>query len=390
MHRRFFGLLLLALFVPMVSIAQPAKRPDAWYPRTETLAADEMFVVALGTGMPTPITRAQKSTAWYVELGNGDIFLFDVGSGSMESLFALRPEFHRVDKVFASHLHTDHVGDAAALWVGGWLSGRYTPLHIYGPSGAEPALGTAAFVDGLKQAYAWDISGRAGILPDDGGKLIAHEFDFKQVGGVVYEENGVTITSFPAVHVLDGSVSYRLDWNGLSFVFGGDSAPNKWFIEQSRGADFVIHELFYTPEGLAQVLGWGARQATFVSSYIHTPPSGFGKIMAEVQPRLAVGYHTIRQPELDMMMIEEIRQVYDGPLVIADDLMAWHISKDAIVQREVVSSERVQAPPTTEGYQKAKRSGEATYSEFTASGKWQGYRPPPLPPAEPGAAPASE
>jgi ribonuclease Z len=359
--------------------APPQQRPQAWYPRTETLGPDEMFVVALGTGMPTPITRAQKSTAWYVELGNGDIFLFDVGSGSAENLFALRPDFHRVDKIFASHLHTDHVGDAPVVWVGGWLSGRYTPLHIYGPSGAEPELGTAAYVEGLKKTYAWDISGRSGILPDAGGQLIAHEFDYKQDGGVVYEENGVKITSFPAVHVIDGPVSYRLEWKGLSFVFGGDSAPNKWFIEHAKGADFVIHEMFYTPKGLETALGFPPRQATIVSSYIHTPPSGFGKIMAEVKPRLAVGYHTIRQSELDQMMLEEVRKVYDGPLVIADDLMAWNITKDAIVQREVVSAERVQAPPTTQGYKTAPRSGQASYSEYIDAGKWPGYTPPPLP-----------
>ena len=355
------------------------KRPTAWYPRTEKIDPNEMFVVALGTGMPTPITRAQKSTAWYVELGNGDIFLFDVGSGSAENLFALRPDMHRIDKIFASHLHTDHVGDAAVVWVAGWLSGRYTPLHVYGPSGSAPELGTAAFVEGLKMTYAWDITGRSGTLPDAGGQIIAHEFDYKQDNGVVYEENGVKITSFPAVHSIDGSVSYRLEWNGLSFVFGGDSAPNKWFIEHAKNADFVIHELFYTPEGLQDALGFPPRQATIVSSYIHTPPSGFGKIMAEVKPRLAVGYHTIRDPELDQMMLEEVRKVYDGPLVIADDLMAWHITKDAIVQREVVSSERVQAPPTTEGYKKAERSGEAGYSAYIEEGKWKGYTPPPLP-----------
>jgi hypothetical protein len=50
----------------------------------------------------------------------------------------------------------------------------------------------------LKKTYAWDIEGRTGILPDAGGKLIAHEFDYKQDGGVVYEENGVRITSFAA------------------------------------------------------------------------------------------------------------------------------------------------------------------------------------------------
>jgi len=373
------GLHDFSLFSEAMAQDASASKPAAWYPRTEKVGADEMFIVAMGTGMPTPITRAQKSSAWYVELGNGDIFLFDIGSGSVENLFAMRPEFHRVDKVFVSHLHTDHVGDAAALWIGGWLSGRYTPLNIYGPSGATPELGTAAFVEGLKKTYAWDVSGRSGILPDAGGEIIAHEFDFKQDNAVVYEKNGVKITSFPAVHVLDGPVSYRLEWNGLSFVFGGDSAPNKWFIERAKGADFVIHECFYTPEGLAKTLGWDLRQATFVSSYIHTPPAGFGKIMSAVKPRMAVGYHTIRQPELDQLIVEAVRETYDGPLAIANDLMAWTVTKDTIVQREVVSAERVEAPPTTEGYKTAKRSGEAKYSEFIASGKWKEYTPPPLP-----------
>ncbi len=373
---RIILFLLAAFFVASPAVAKD--KADAWYPRTEKVDPDEMFIVALGTGMPTPITRAQKSASWYVELGNGDIFLFDVGSGSSENLFALRPDFARVDKAFMSHLHTDHVGDTDALWIGGWLSGRYTPLHIYGPSGAEPELGTTAFVDGLTKAYAWDVSGRSGALPDAGGELIAHEFDYKQEG-VVYEENGVKITSFPAIHSIDGSVSYRLDWNGLSFVFGGDSYPNKWFIKHAKNADFVIHECFYSPERLASYLGWGMRQATYVSAYIHTPPPAFGKIMSAVKPRLAVGYHSILDPESLQSLIEGVRTTYDGPLVIADDLMAWTVTKDAIVQREVVSSERVQPPPTSPEYMKAKRSGEAEYSDFIIGGKWKEYTPPPLP-----------
>jgi ribonuclease Z len=359
--------------------ASSKKRPTAWYPRTEKLAPDEMFVVALGTGMPTPITRAQKSSAWYVELGNGDRFLFDCGTGSAENLFALRPDFAKVDKVFASHLHTDHVGDVDAIWIGGWLSGRYTALHIYGPAGSQPELGTAAYVEGLKQAYAWDVTGRSGTLPDAGGQLIAHEFDYKEVGGVVYEKNGVKIISFPAIHSLDGSVSYRLDWNGLSFVFGGDSAPNKWFIEQSKGCDFVIHECFYSAEGLASFLGFPMRQAVQVSSYIHTPPSGFGKIMSEVKPRLAVGYHSILIPDMLQDMTQKVRSTYDGPLVIATDLMCWNITKNSIQQREVIAAERVQPPPTSSEYKKAKRTGEAKMSDYIMGGKWKGYTPPPLP-----------
>ena len=364
---------------PSAEAQKASKRPEAWYPRTEKVAPDEMFVVALGTGMPTPITRAQKSSAWYVELGNGDRFLFDCGTGSSENLFALRPEFSKVDKVFVSHLHTDHVGDLDALWVGGWLSGRYTPLHVYGPSGSEPELGTAAFVEGLKKAYAWDIRGRSGALPDEGGRLIAHEFDYKEVGGVVYERNGVRITSFPAIHILDGAVSYRLDWNGLSFVFGGDSAPNKWFIEQAKGADFVIHECFYSPEALAEFLGFPPRQAVFVSAYVHTPPGGFGKIMSEIKPRLAVAYHAILVPAMLQDITEKVRATYDGPLAVATDLMCWNITKDSIQQREVMAAERVQPPPTSPEYKRARRSGEARLSDFVLGGKWESYTPPPLP-----------
>ena len=53
--------------------ATPEERPDAWYPRTEKVPSDGIFVVALGTGMPTPITKAQKSSAWYVELGDAPV-----------------------------------------------------------------------------------------------------------------------------------------------------------------------------------------------------------------------------------------------------------------------------------------------------------------------------
>ncbi len=76
--------------------------------------------------------------------------------------------------------------------------------------------------------------------------------------------------SFPAIHVLDGPVSFRLEWNGRSFVFGGDSYPNKWFIKYAKGAELVVHECFYTPEVLARILGTPYAQAVWITSYVHT------------------------------------------------------------------------------------------------------------------------
>ena len=63
--------------------------PDryAYYPGTEELAKDEMRVIACGTGMPAA-RHKQAATCWLVELGNGDKFLFDIGTGSMANAHA--------------------------------------------------------------------------------------------------------------------------------------------------------------------------------------------------------------------------------------------------------------------------------------------------------------
>jgi ribonuclease Z len=294
--------------------------------------------------MPNVITGKQKASAWYVGLGNGDKFLFDVGSGSMEILQKLRLAWSKVDKAFASHLHSDHVGGFAELYIGGWMNGRYTPLHVYGPSGSEPRLGTAAFVKAQEETWAWDIEGRRTGFPIEGGRVIAHEFDFRGDGAIVYEKNGVTVRSFPAIHILDGSVSFRLDWNGRSFVFGGDSYPNKWFVKHAKGAELVVHECFFTPEQLGKLLGTPPAQAVFITSYIHTPPDAFGKIMAEVKPRHAIGYHFWTWHDIYDETLEAVRRTYDGPLTLATDLMVWNVTDEQVVVREALVDEN--AAPT--------------------------------------------
>lgn len=356
--------------------------PRVYAPNTEKLGSKEMRITALGTGMPNVITGQQKASGWYVELGNGDVFMFDLGSGTMENLAKLRPDWHKVDKVFASHLHSDHVGAFAELYIGGWMNGRYKPLHFYGPSGSEPRLGSKAFVDNQVKSWAWDIEGRRTGFPIEGGKVEVHEFDFRNEG-VVYEKNGVKIISFPAIHVLDGSVSFRLDWNGRSFVFGGDSYPNKWFMKYAKGAELVVHECFFTPKVLAKILGTPYAQAVFITSYIHTPPQAFGKIMSTLKPRHAIGYHFWTWHDIYDKTLEAVRETYDGPLTLATDMTVWNVTDEQVVVREVFEDENVAPTGTTEAYRKAKREdpsvADKNISPDINAGKWKGYTPPPLP-----------
>ena len=352
--------------------------PASYFPNTELLGADEMRITALGTGMPNQ-TKKAVSISYYVELGNGDKFLFDIGSGAMGNLFSLRPDFSKIDKVFASHLHVDHVGDFMGLHIGSWLSGRYTPIHVYGPSGATPEMGTKTFIEGMKQAYQWDIGTRTGALPDAGGHIEVHEFDYLQENEIVYQENGVTIRSWPAIHSLDGSVSYSLEWNGLKYVFGGDTYPNRWYMKFAAGADVASHECFLPPKALAAYFGWDLAQATYVSTRIHTEPQAFGKVMATLKPRMAVGYHSVQSPENNAAIMDGVRKIYDGPLTIARDLMVINLTKEDVVVRMATVDEYVLPPDVTEAYKKAPRSDDNQPSEKVLAGKWEGYTPPPMP-----------
>ena len=85
--------------------------PRSYFPGTERVGADEMRIIALGTGMPNQ-SPSNVAASFLVELGNGDFFLFDMGTGSTDRLAGLEVDYSKLDKVFATHLHTDHVGDS--------------------------------------------------------------------------------------------------------------------------------------------------------------------------------------------------------------------------------------------------------------------------------------
>ena len=60
---------------------------DRYFPGTEDLTPNEMRIIALGTGMPSARPK-QAAACFLVELGNGDKFIFDIGSGSHERMAA--------------------------------------------------------------------------------------------------------------------------------------------------------------------------------------------------------------------------------------------------------------------------------------------------------------
>jgi ribonuclease Z len=345
--------------------------PDryVYYPGTEELAVDEIRLFACGTGMPAA-RRDQAATCWLVELGNGDKFLFDVGSGSMVNVAALMIPYDFLDKVFLTHLHTDHWGDLATLWAGGWTAGRTGPLKVWGPSGATPEMGTAYAVEHFLKAYNWDATTRNFRINPGPGKIQVKEFDYKAENAVFYQENGVTIRSLPAIHAGDGPVSFVLEWNGMKIVIGGDTFPNKWFIKHATGADIAIHECFLTPAQLVEFYGQSPATALGVGTQIHTSPQAFGKVMSAVKPRHAIGYHFFNEEGTRYGIYDGVRQTYDGPLSLAADNMVWNITKKGIVERMTISPDQAWAVPGPKRPPSPVKGPPDPVSDFIKAGHW--------------------
>jgi len=341
--------------------------PQYYIPGQEELAADEMRISACGSGNP-PVRRGQGCTCWLVELGNGDNFIFDVGGGTVPNLWSLGVPPTRLDKLLLTHLHLDHVGGILTLFDSmGWS--RNTPLHVWGSSGHTPELGTAAFVNHIQKAAAWHTESKRGISPSGGMKAVPHEFDYSLFSPenprqLVHDENGVKIYAFPILHILVGAVGYRLEWNGLSMAFTGDSEPTRQEAEQAAGVDVFIHEAFITPEAFAKRNSMPLEVAENIIYKAHTPADMLGQVFDIARPVLGVGTHYFQDDDLIDPFFERIATTYDGPVTLAQDLMVINVTPRQIVLRMAKTEQLWWAPSDPEA-----KGGDTLEEGYTSAAR---------------------
>jgi ribonuclease Z len=323
----------------------PRDYAGMFIPGDEKLEDGEIRVTVLGSGNPW-VTRAQASASILVEVGNAerDLLVFDLGSGSLANFASLKLPVNKLNKVFLTHLHADHTGDLITLSGSFAKVGRADgPIYLWGPGGTEPRLGTRHFAESIEEALAWDTEAGRGPINPDSMKIVASEFDFSQTQ-VVYEGNGVKVSSFPVVHGLSGAVGYRLDFADLSFVYSGDTCACWPLVRACEGGvDLLIHECFPPPEVLAAASGLSIERATIALNAAHTSPSAAGKVFGLVKPRVAGLWHTLLSPQVIPLIFSELGAVYDGPVVQTQDLTVFNVTKEAVVARQAEVSD--QLPP---------------------------------------------
>ena len=306
-----------------------------WFPRSEDVQPNEMRIIFMGSA---PFMRpGQMNTAILVELGNGDIFMFDIGEGSPANIIASGYALNEISDVFITHLHVDHFGGLPYLWMfGTWAGGWHENLTVHGPSGRTPEYGTETMVEGMKMMTGWHRDAFSVFPVGRGWDIEVNQFDFRDNGGVVYEENGVKVTHWQRSHAKDGASGYRLDWNGLCFVWTGDGRPNMNDIPFVKDCDvFVTEQQAELVEISSGVQGVPPFLARYTIDTHHTPAYAAGYVANLVQPRLFMTTHMPFDPYLNEESTVEVREHWKGPFHFgAPDGIVVNVTKEQIWVRE--------------------------------------------------------
>jgi len=307
MSRRLPGLLLctLAVVAPLAAAGgQPPAPPHG-----------RLQITLLGTGNPRP-TPERYGPSILVEAGDRAV-LIDAGRGSTQRLFEIgqRALLTRLDAVFLTHLHSDHVVGLPDLFLTAWVFGRAAAHPVIGPPG------TADMCRHLEQAYAFDRSVRAkdeGFNPA-GATLAATDAS----PGVVFDRDGLRVTAFAVDHggAITPAYGYRVDFQGRSAAFSGDTRYFEPLVRHAAGVDVLVHEVISPEVELRRAQVQGPRAVERVIAH-HASPEQVGTIFARVQPKLGVYSHIVPSPATAEDLVAPTRRTYAGPLAVGYDLMS--------------------------------------------------------------------
>jgi ribonuclease Z len=278
-------------------------------------------IVMLGTGTPIPDPdRMGQAIAIVVD---STAYLFDAGVGAVRRASAAGREGvaafagrvagaqpnPRFEKVFITHLHSDHTMGLADVIFTPWIQGKRDPLDIYGPPGIAWLVST--ILDGNGEDIQERVASPGGPSRD-GWKAVAHEVN----PGEVFKDARITVRAFRVPHSQwPNAYGYRIDTPDRSIVISGDTRESDAVADACNGCDVLIHEV-YSDSGFKTIPA--GRQPYHAAA--HTPATAVGRVATKGKARMVVLTHGLFFGSSEEILLREVRSTYAGPVVMARDL----------------------------------------------------------------------
>jgi ribonuclease BN (tRNA processing enzyme) len=276
----------------------------------------------LGTGTPTPSLR--RACSGYLVRAGSDVMVFDHGFGAHHRLLELGVAATEVTHAFFSHHHYDHMGDYPRLLLTRWDqgAGKIADLNVYGPPGIaaiterliadDGAFGPDLISRTRNQASLDVYRARGGI----GERARPHPVVRELTPTDVVEGNGWTLRTTEVHHFQPHltSYGYRLDADGQSFVYSGDTGPCRALAALAQGCDVLVHMCHYlTGTALSKTY------AAFTMGHLE-----LAQLAQDAGVRNLVLSHMTLQfdrPGMRERVVREVGEIYKGNVYVGEDLM---------------------------------------------------------------------
>jgi len=295
--------------------------------RSDLFEDGRLHVFTLGTGSPQ-LGSGRMPVANAVIAGD-EFLLVDAGEGASRTMGELRLPVERITGVFITHWHSDHFAGLGPVLNQSWNAGRHHEVPVYGPKGVGRVM------EGLERMYRDDIRYRsAGEVESNDpayalGAPVTIAIPAGEPGATVFERNGVVVRAFHVDHGhVKPALGYRIEYDGRSVVFSGDTVASPLVAEAARDCDLLIHEAVNVRmmrNAITAFRGLGnevdARRAEGVLRY-HADTIAVAKVAAEAGAARLVLSHVIpgpTNPLLARLFLSGMKEHYGGPIVLASD-----------------------------------------------------------------------
>ena len=263
-------------------------------------------VVLLGTGTPNPDPERQGPSVAVVV--DSSIYIVDFGVGIVRRAAAAGLKITSLTRAFLTHLHSDHTIGYPDLIFTTAIAGRTEPLEVFGPKGI------IEMTDHIMEAYKIDrIERISGLEPARREAYVVNAHEISQ--GEIYRDELVKIKAFAVDHGSLESYGYRFETPTKTIVISGDTRPSNNLIENARGCDVLVHEVY-------SVLGLQSRPQEWQRYHqaVHTSTHELVDIANDVKPGVLVLYHQLYWNQSESQLLSEISGGYNGRVVSGKDL----------------------------------------------------------------------
>ncbi len=280
--------------------------------------ADGDRLVLLGTQGGPFIRSYQQTPSGSVIVYKSIPFIIDTGYGTTFKLKEAGIDLATIRYICITHLHSDHYLDLGPLLYNAWIAGLAEKIQVYGPQGIQLLL------HAYWQSNEYDISLR---IKDEGRPDIRKLVEVQEIKeGVLLSNTDVEITCLKNNHPpVEESYAFKFRVGEKSIVFSGDTAYFPPLAAFAKNADYLVHEVMYTPavDAMAKRRPNAAKLVASIKAH-HTAAEDVGKIARDANVKHLVLNHFVPPDDkslADNTWIDTVRTNFTGDITVGKDLL---------------------------------------------------------------------